>query len=65
MKLTFKALAENKVLISKCLRQRHEDESVSTVFPIPNIEKLIELENSINNDNKKQYVRFLQISNVN
>lgn len=59
MKFLSDALAENKTLITKCLRQTYEDESVLESFPLISDEQLIQLENKLNTDNKKQYVRFI------
>lgn len=58
MKFIAEALAENKVLLTKVLKQTYEDIPLTQKFPIETEDKLVELDKEINAENKNQYVRL-------
>lgn len=56
MKLLLETHAEQKVLLSKLLRQQNNSLELNQSFPIPSIEKLIALNSVITDENKHAYV---------
>lgn len=50
------AYAEQKVLLSKLLRQQNDSLQIHDKFPVPSVEKLLELDGEITSETKHVYV---------
>ncbi|XP_075155848.1 uncharacterized protein LOC142234106 isoform X2 [Haematobia irritans] len=56
LRVIVEALAENKAVTNKLVRQHNNDVSIQQLFPIQSVESLIKVDSEINENNKKCYV---------
>ena len=54
-----KALAEQKVLTERILHQELGSKNLHSTFPLDDINSLIEINNTISEENREDYVSFL------
>ncbi|XP_058988165.1 uncharacterized protein LOC109612910 [Musca domestica] len=60
IKFVAEALAENKVLLTKILKETYEEIPVIQKFPIKSEEQLIEIDKEINAENRNQYIKAMR-----